>query len=29
VESVGLGQSEVELDAAVDMMILIVSPGYK
>ena len=27
VESVGLGQSEVDIDAAVDMMILLVPPG--
>lgn len=27
VESVGLGQSEVEIDAAVDMMVLLVPPG--
>ena len=27
VESVGLGQSEVEIDNAVDMLIMIVPPG--
>ena len=27
VESVGLGQSEVEIDNAVDMLVMIVPPG--
>ena len=26
-ESVGLGQSEVDIDRAVDLMILLISPG--